>query len=93
MLAIVGGEGGNAWTGDFLERMISSSFLSLFSTQKMLVVNATVNVPDLLVLKELAETKKVTVAVGRRYPLVDAVEALKDLEKGHARGKNVVVME
>jgi NADPH:quinone reductase-like Zn-dependent oxidoreductase len=91
VLAIVGGEGGNAWTGDFLERMAKASFLSLFSGQKMLVVNATVNVPDLLVLKDLAESKKLTVPLDRRYRLDDAVEALKELEKGHARGKSVVV--
>jgi NADPH:quinone reductase-like Zn-dependent oxidoreductase len=92
VLAFVGGEGGNAWTGGFLERMASSSFLSLFSAQKMAVVTATVNTPDLLVLKELVETKKLQVAIDRRYPLDRAVEALKELEKGHARGKSVVVM-
>ena len=64
VLAIVGGEGGNAWTGGFLERMASASFLSLFSGQKMMVVTATVNRPDLLVLRELVETKKLKVALG-----------------------------
>jgi NADPH:quinone reductase-like Zn-dependent oxidoreductase len=93
VLAIVGGEGGNPWTGEFLERMVSSSVLSLLSSQKILVVNAKVNVPDLLVLKELAETKKLTVPLDRRYRLEEAVGGLKELEKGHARGKSVVVMD
>jgi NADPH:quinone reductase-like Zn-dependent oxidoreductase len=93
VLAIVGGEGGNSWTGGFLERMISASLLSSFSSQKMRVVNATVNTPDLLVLKELAETKKLAPALDRRYRLEEAVDALKELEKGHARGKSVVVMD
>ncbi|HKQ68594.1 MAG TPA: NAD(P)-dependent alcohol dehydrogenase [Polyangiaceae bacterium] len=93
VLVIVGGEGGNAWTGGFLERMVSASVLSLFSSQKLCVVNATTKRDDLLVLKELVETKKITVAVERRYRLDDAVEALKELEKGHARGKIVVVMD
>jgi NADPH:quinone reductase-like Zn-dependent oxidoreductase len=92
VLAIVGGEGGNPWTGDFLERMVSASVLSLVSGQTMRVVNATVNVPDLLLLKELVETKKLRVPLERRYRLEDAVDALKELEKGHARGKSVVVM-
>ncbi len=91
VLAIVGGEGGNAWTGGFLERMASSSFLSLFSKQKMSVMNAKINVPDLLALKELVETKKLVVALDRRFPLEEAVAALKELEKGHSRGKSVVV--
>jgi NADPH:quinone reductase-like Zn-dependent oxidoreductase len=93
VLAVVGGEGGNAWTGDFLERMASASFLSLFSAQKMVFVNATTNAPDLLALKELAEAKKLTPVIDRRYPLAQAVEALKELEKGHARGKSIVVMD
>jgi NADPH:quinone reductase-like Zn-dependent oxidoreductase len=93
VLAIVGGEGGNVWTGGFLERMLAASVLSLFSTQKLLAVNATVNVPDLLVLKELAEAGKLMPALDRRYRLDEGVAALRELEKGHARGKSVVVME
>jgi hypothetical protein len=46
-----------------------------------------------LVLKELAEAKKLTPALDRRYRLAEAVVALKELEKGHARGKSVVVMD
>jgi NADPH:quinone reductase-like Zn-dependent oxidoreductase len=92
VVVVVGGEGGNAWTGGFVERMASASFLSLFSDQKMMVVTATVNTPDLLFLRELVETKQLTVALDRRYRLDEAVEALKELEKGHARGKSVVVM-
>jgi NADPH:quinone reductase-like Zn-dependent oxidoreductase len=92
VLGIVGGEGGNAWTGGFLERMASASWLSLFSKQKMGVVNAVVNVPDLLALKELVEANKLIVALDHRYRLEEAVAALKELEKGHSRGKSVVVM-
>jgi len=93
VLAIVGGEGGNAWTGDFLERMVAAAFVSSFSSQKVRVVNATITTPDLLVLKELAEAKKLTPGLDRRYRLEEAVDALKELEKGHARGKSVVVMD
>ena len=73
--------------------MASASFLSLFSGQKMMVVTATVNTPDLLALKELVETRKLKVALDRRYRLDEAVDALKEPEKGHARGKSVVVMD
>jgi NADPH:quinone reductase-like Zn-dependent oxidoreductase len=58
----------------------------------MMVVTATVNTPDLLFLRELVDTKKLTVVLDRRYRLDEAVDALKELEKGHARGKSVVVM-
>jgi NADPH:quinone reductase-like Zn-dependent oxidoreductase len=92
VLAIVGGEGGNPWTGGFLERMVAASVGSLFGTQRMVFVSATVSASDLLELKELAETGKLTVALDRRYRLDQAVEALKELEKGHARGKSVVAV-
>jgi D-arabinose 1-dehydrogenase-like Zn-dependent alcohol dehydrogenase len=73
--------------------MLGASLLSLVSTQKIVVIVATMNTPDLVVLKELAEAKKLTVALDRRYQLGAAIDALKELEKGHARGKSVVVME
>jgi NADPH:quinone reductase-like Zn-dependent oxidoreductase len=92
VLVIVGGEGGNRWTGGFLERMLSASVLSLFSTQKLVVLNAKVNAPDLLTLKELAEAGKLKPALNRSYRLEEAVDALKELERGHARGKSAVVI-
>jgi NADPH:quinone reductase-like Zn-dependent oxidoreductase len=92
-LAIVGGEGGNAWTGGFFERMFGAAVRSLFSAQKLRVVNVAVGAQDLRVLKELAETGRLTPALDRRYRLDDAVVALQELAKGHARGKSVVVME
>jgi NADPH:quinone reductase-like Zn-dependent oxidoreductase len=92
VLVIIGGEGGNAWTGGFLERMLAAALLSLGSRQKLVVMNAKVNAADLRVLKELAEAGKIKPAIERRYPLEKAVEALKELERGHARGKSVVVM-
>ena len=92
-LAIVGGEGGNAWTGGFLERILAASVLSLFSKQRLAAVNATVNAADLLALKELAEAGKLAPSLDRRYRLDEAVAALRDLEKGHSRGKSVVVID
>jgi NADPH:quinone reductase-like Zn-dependent oxidoreductase len=92
VLAIVGGEGGNAWTGGFVERTLSAKVRSLFSTQKLTMLSAIVNAPDLLVIKELAEAGKLRPVISRTYRLEDAVEALKELEKGHARGKSAVVV-
>jgi NADPH:quinone reductase-like Zn-dependent oxidoreductase len=92
VLAIVGGEGGNPWTGGFLERMVSASVLSLFSTQRLLVLNAAVNTADLLVLNELVEAGKLKPALSRTYRLEEAALALKELENGHARGKSAVVI-
>lgn len=92
VLVIVGGEGGNALTGGFIERILAAAALSLFSTRKLLAVTSSVNVSDLLILKDLAEAGKLKPALSHRYRLEEATEALKEMEKGHARGKNVVVM-
>lgn len=89
---IVGGEGGNAFTGGFLERMIGGALGSLFSSKKIVGVNATVSRADLVTLKELAESGKLRPFIDRRYRLEEAVDALKELEKGHARGKSVIVV-
>jgi NADPH:quinone reductase-like Zn-dependent oxidoreductase len=90
VLAIVGGEGGNPWTGGFFERILAASLLSMLSTQNLRAVTATVRAPDLLILKEMAEAGKLKPALEHRYRLDDAVNALHELEKGHARGKSVV---
>jgi NADPH:quinone reductase-like Zn-dependent oxidoreductase len=38
------------------------------------------------------EAGKVTPVVEKTYPLVDAPEAIRELERGHARGKIVVTV-
>jgi zinc-binding alcohol dehydrogenase family protein len=49
--------------------------------------------PDLLVLEELTEAGTLTPVLDQRYRLDEGVVALQELEKGHARGKSVVVLE
>jgi NADPH:quinone reductase-like Zn-dependent oxidoreductase len=92
VLVIVGGEGGNRWTGGFLERMFSAKVRSLFSTQKLMMLTAAVNSADLLELKKLAEAGALRPVISRTYSLDQAVEALKELERGHARGKTAVIV-
>jgi NADPH:quinone reductase-like Zn-dependent oxidoreductase len=47
---------------------------------------------DLLVLKELIETGKVTPVIDRTYPLSEVSEAIRHLEEGHAQGKTVITV-
>jgi NADPH:quinone reductase-like Zn-dependent oxidoreductase len=91
--AIVGGEGGNPWTGGFLERILAGSLVSLFSKRKLVALNARVTVADLEALCELVESGKLKPALDRLYPLAEAPAALAALAAGHARGKSVVVVE
>ena len=43
-------------------------------------------------MKELLEAGKVTPIIDRRYPLSELPDALRYLEKGHARGKVVITV-
>jgi NADPH:quinone reductase-like Zn-dependent oxidoreductase len=48
---------------------------------------------DLVVLKELIESGKVTPVIDRTYPLSETPEAFRYLDEGHARGKVVITVE
>jgi NADPH:quinone reductase-like Zn-dependent oxidoreductase len=88
-LVIVGGEGGGRWLGG-LERQLWATMLSPFVGQKLGTFVSTPNHEDLLVLKELIESGKVTPVIDRTYPLAEVPEAVRYLEEGHARGKVVI---
>jgi NADPH:quinone reductase-like Zn-dependent oxidoreductase len=91
-LAIVGGEGGNPWTGGFGRQSVRAPLLSLFLGQRLRPVVSKVKQEDLQTLRELIDAGKVTPVVGRTYPLFDAAEAIRELEGGHARGKIVITV-
>jgi NADPH:quinone reductase-like Zn-dependent oxidoreductase len=90
-LVIVGGEGGGRWLGG-LERQISATMLSPFVSQKLGTFVNKENHEDMLVLKELIESGKVTPIIDRTYPLSEVPEAIRYLEEGHARGKVVITV-
>ena len=50
------------------------------------------NQADLLVLKELCETRQLTPVIDHRFPLSEAASAIRYVEDGHARGKVVVTV-
>jgi NADPH:quinone reductase-like Zn-dependent oxidoreductase len=91
-LGIVGGEGGGRWTGGFFRQVLRAPLVSLFSGQKLRPVVSKENHEDLQALAALVEAGKVTPVVGRTYPLVEAADAVRDLERGHAGGKIVVTV-
>src|ERR687894_2237422 len=88
-LVIVGGEGGGRWLGG-LERQLWATMLSPFVSQKLGTFVSTPNHEDLLVLKELVESGKVTPVIDRTYPLAEVPEAMRYLEGGHAKGKVLI---
>jgi NADPH:quinone reductase-like Zn-dependent oxidoreductase len=91
-LAIVGGEGGGRWTGGFFRQILRAPLLSLVTKQRLRPVMAAESPEDLRALVELIERGEVTPVVGRTFPLVEAPDAIRYLEQGHAAGKVVVTV-
>lgn len=88
----VGGAGGpndGKWL-QVLATPIGALLLSPFVSQKFGVMLAELEPKDLAILAELMQTGKVTPVVDRAYKLGDVPEAIRYLEKGHARGKVVI---
>jgi NADPH:quinone reductase-like Zn-dependent oxidoreductase len=91
-LAIVGGEGGGKWTAGFFRQILRAPLLSLVTRQRLRPVVSTENAEDLRALVELLERGDVTPVVGRTFPLIEAADAIRYLEGGHAAGKVVVTV-
>ncbi|MGH7567138.1 MAG: NAD(P)-dependent alcohol dehydrogenase [Gemmatimonadota bacterium] len=83
-LAVVGGR---------LRNMLVAPVVSPFVSQRLIPVMAKVSKEDLLTLRELLEAGSVTPVIDRTYPLAEVPEAIRYLEKGHARGKVVIAMD
>jgi len=90
-LVAVGGPDNGNWIGP-LTGLGKTLALGLVVSQKMTAFLAQQNVEDLPVLRDLLDEGKVTPVIDRTYPLDDAAEAIRYLEKGHARGKVVVTI-
>ena len=89
ILVIVGGEGGGRWLGG-TDRQIRAMMLSPFVGQKLGTFVSKENNLDMIVLRELIESGKVTPVIDRTYPLAEVPEAIRYLEEGHVRGKVVI---
>jgi NADPH:quinone reductase-like Zn-dependent oxidoreductase len=90
-LVFVGGEEGGRWTGG-MDRQLRALLLSPFVGQKLRAFVNKENREDMLVLKELIETGRVTPAIDRRYPLAEVPKAIRYMEEGHAQGKVVITV-
>ncbi len=73
--------------------ILLGAWVSRAGSQKVgLMETAKVNKTDLLFIKELLEAGKVVPVIDRCYPLGETAEAIRYLEKGHARGKVVITV-
>ncbi len=73
-----------------LARLITAPVLSLFVSQKFVMLMARSSKEDLTIMHKLMEDGKVTPVVDRRYRLSEVPEAIRYLAEGHARGKVVI---
>ena len=86
--AVAGGGG-----VQLLQFMSVGLFVSMIGSRKMRVVSAKIKQKDLAILAGLLESGKLVPVIDRRYPLSGAADALRYLEKGHAKGKAVITVE
>jgi NADPH:quinone reductase-like Zn-dependent oxidoreductase len=92
ILVIIGSTTVGNWFG-WLSKPFQAWVLSPFTSQKFITIFAELNKEDLGWLAELMQSGKLTPVIDRTYKLSDSAEALRYLEKGHARGKVVVAVE
>ncbi|MFK4065794.1 NAD(P)-dependent alcohol dehydrogenase [Streptomyces sp. NPDC029674] len=90
-LVHIGGEGGSRWSGD-AGTQLRMALAARFARQNLLGLLAAVRREDLLTLNSLVEKGDVTPAVDSTYPLAEAPDAVRHLEKGRPRGKVVLVV-
>jgi len=90
-LVIAGGEGGGRWLGG-VDRQLRAQLLSPFTGQSLRGLMSRQRLDDLVQVRELIESGKVTPVVDRTYPLSEVPEAIRYLRGGHARGKVVITI-
>jgi NADPH:quinone reductase-like Zn-dependent oxidoreductase len=90
-LVIVGGENGDSLTGS-LQRQFGAKGLSLLIDQRLTFVVSKERGADIEYLAERIEAGDIIPAVDRAYPLKDAADAMRALERGDVRGKLVLTV-
>jgi NADPH:quinone reductase-like Zn-dependent oxidoreductase len=90
-LVMVGAPEGDRWLGP-VSHLAKVRLASLRSDPKAVFFIAKFNKPDMDVLRELVESRKVKPAIERRYELSEIADALRYMGEGHAQGKLVVTV-
>jgi NADPH:quinone reductase-like Zn-dependent oxidoreductase len=91
VLVIVGGEGGGPWLGGF-QRQLGAPLRSIGRKQRLIGLMYR-ETPELLAaLTDLIEAGAVVPVIDRTYPLEQAADAIRYLERGHVAGKLVLTV-
>ena len=86
----VGGPGANRWIGPLRPALNVLTMPLVDRGHRWIVVSKTSTAEDLATLAGLLEQRAFRPVIDRHYPLGDAADAIRYLEKGHACGKIVV---
>lgn len=84
--------GGTPEKGASIGGIVKMLVMSPFISHKIRLFVATPNRDDLQMLGDLMQAGTVTPVIDRCYPFMEAAEAMRHLESGHARGKIVVTI-
>jgi len=76
--------------GQIFQAMLLGSLLSREGGRRLSGLTAQPKQQDLLTMKELIESGKVTPVIDHCYPFTETIEAFRYLGEGHARGKVVI---
>jgi NADPH:quinone reductase-like Zn-dependent oxidoreductase len=88
--------GGTAdrWMIGPLARALATLMLSWFVSQRLVIFfMAKTKKEDLALMADLMQAGRVTPVIDKCYSLSEVAEAIRYLEKGHARGKVVITLE
>ena len=89
-LVLCSGNGGR-WFGP-MGRIIAAHLMSPFVPQHLRTLLAQPSGQNLVTLRKLIDSGRLTPVIDRTYPLADAAEAIRHVEMGHPRGKVVITM-
>jgi len=73
--------------------VLKAFLLAPFMRQQGYMFEEKPNAKDLVILKELIEAGKITPVIDRTYALSDVPDAIRHLEKDHARGKVAITVD
>ncbi|MFS8104965.1 NAD(P)-dependent alcohol dehydrogenase [Lentzea alba] len=88
--------GGGSFTGGALfgpyRLIIQGKVLGPFARQRLVVLEAKPSKENLAALRDLAESGQLVPVIERTYPLTDAPDAIRHVEREHARAKVAVTI-
>jgi len=91
-LIMAGDQSGRGMTG-ILARLITAVISSWFVSQKLMTFLARPNKEDLTIMHDLMKAGTLNPVIDKRYSLSEVPEAIRYVEKKHARGKVVITLD